>query len=128
MVQDLMDRKEIKFSESIDASTNVITGTMYSGSPSSIGPKSITIFHDNETVKDKMSKVPTPVFVVEVPRPFLYESEKAIPWDYHCNYTYRTVAIDLTGVRGITRSRCCYTSDMAEKVAPEKLLVLVNEE
>ena len=75
-----------------------------------------------------MPKVSTPILVVEVPRPFLYESQKVVPWDYYCNYTHQTVATDLTGIGGITRSRHCYAPDMAEKVAPEKLLMLVNEE
>ena len=43
-----MDRKKIEFSESNDPSINVITSTTYSGTPSSTGPKPITIFHDNE--------------------------------------------------------------------------------
>ena len=68
-----MDRKEIEFSESNDLSIDVITGTTYSGTLSSTGPKPITIFHDNEAARDEMPKVSTPVLVVEVPRPFPYE-------------------------------------------------------
>ena len=44
MVQDLMDKKEIEFSDSIDPSINVITSTTYSGTPSSTSPMPITIF------------------------------------------------------------------------------------
>ena len=73
IVQDLMDRKEIEFSESINSSINIITGTTYSGTPSSTVPMPIIIFHDNEVAKDEMPKVSTPVLVVEVPRPFPYE-------------------------------------------------------
>ena len=65
-----MDKKEIEFSESINPSINVITGTMYSKTPSSIGLRPITIFHDNETARVEMPKVSTPVLVIEVPRPF----------------------------------------------------------
>ena len=74
IVQSLMDRKEIEFSESIHPSINVITGTTYSGTPSSVGPKPITIFHDNEAARVEVPKVSILVLMVEVPRPFPYES------------------------------------------------------
>ena len=79
MVQDLMDGKEIKFSSKKEQSINVITGTTYSGTSSPNGPKPIVIFHDNLPIKDKTSKAPRPVLVVEVPRPFLYKSNKLVP-------------------------------------------------
>ena len=123
-----MDKKEIEFSKSINPSINVITGTTYSGTSSSTGPKSITIFHDNEIAITEMPKVPIPVLVVEVPRPFPYESQKVIPWDYNCNYTHQIAVNDLIGVGGLTRSGRCYAPDMVEKVALEKLSVPVNEE
>ena len=74
IVQSLMDRKEIEFSELIHLSINVITGTTYSGTPSSVGPKPITIFHDNEAARVEVPKVSILVLMVEVPRPFPYES------------------------------------------------------
>ena len=128
IVQNLMDRKEIEFSKSIDPSINVIIGTMYSKTPSSIGPKPIMIFHDNEMAKDEMPKVSMSILVVEVPRPFPYESQKVVPWDYNYNYTHQTAATDLIDVGGITRSGCCYAPDMTEKVALEKLSVPTSEE
>ena len=128
IVQDLMDRKEIEFSKSNDPSIDVITGTTYLGTLSSTGPRLITIFHDNEAARDEIPKVLTPILVIEVPRPFPYESQKTVPWDYNCNYTHQVAATDLTGVGGITRSEHCYAPDMAEKVAPEKLLVPTSEE
>ena len=54
-----MDRKEIEFSKSNDSSIDVIIGTTYSVTPSSTGPRPITIFHDNETTRDEMPKVST---------------------------------------------------------------------
>ena len=53
-------------------------GTTYSGIPSSTGPRSITIFHDNEEARNEMPKVPIPILVVEVSRPFPYESQKVV--------------------------------------------------
>ena len=69
-----MNRKEIEFSSSEGSSINVITGTTYSGTPSSTDPRPITIFHDNEAARIELHKVPIPVLVVEVPKPFPYES------------------------------------------------------
>ena len=123
IVQNLMDRKEIEFSKSNNPSIDVITGTTYSMTLLSTGPRSIIIFHDNEATRDEMPKVSTPVLVVEVPRPFPYKSQKVVPWDYNCNYTDQTTTTDLICVGGITRSRRCYAPDMIEKVTPEKLLM-----
>ena len=128
IVQNLMDRKEIEFSKSIDLFISVIIGTTYLGTPSSTGPKVTMIFHDNEAAKDEMPKVSTLVLVVEVPRPFSYESQKAVPWDYNCNYTHQTTTTDLTRVEGITRIGRCYAPDMIEKVTLEKLLIPASEE
>ena len=74
IVQNLMDKKDIEFIESIDLSINVITSTTYSKTLSSTGLMPITIFHDNETARDKLPKVSIPVLIVEVLRPFPYES------------------------------------------------------
>ena len=73
-MQNLLDRKEIVFLESNGPSINVITGTTYSGTPSSTSPRSITIFHDNEMARAEVPKVSALVLVVEVHRPFPYES------------------------------------------------------
>ena len=102
IVQDLVDRKEIEFSKSNDPSIDVITGTTYLVIVSSISPRPIIIFHDNKAARDEIPKVSTPVLVIEVPRPFPYESQKAVPWGYNCNYTHQAAATDLTGVGGIT--------------------------
>ena len=99
-----MDKKEIEFSYSEGSSINVITGTTYTRTLLSIGPKPITIFHNNEVARTELPKVSNPILVVEVPRPFPYESEKEIPWDYNFNYTHQTNVNDLTSVEGITRS------------------------
>ena len=56
----------MEFSTSIHPSINVITGTMYSRTLSSVGPRPITIFHDNEAARAKVSKVSILVLMVEV--------------------------------------------------------------
>ena len=114
-----MDKKEIEFSDAEGSSINVITGTAYLGTPSSIDHRPITIFHDNETVRTELPKVPILVLVVEISRSFPYESEKAISWDYNCNYTHQTAVNDLTGVGSITRSGRCYAPGLAKMIAPK---------
>ena len=123
-----MDRKEIEFSGLEDSSVNVITGTVYSGTPSSTGPRPITIFHDNEMAAMEVPKVQTPVLLVEVPKPFPYTSQKAVPWDYNCNYTHQTDVNDLTGVGGLSRNGRCYAPGLAEEIIPQSCPVPVDEE
>ena len=74
IVQRLMDRKEIVFSASIHLSINVITCTTYAGTLLSVDPRPISIFHDNEAARAEVPKVSTPILMVEVLRPFSYES------------------------------------------------------
>ena len=81
IVKNLMDMKEIDFSESNNPSINVITGTTYSETPSSTGPRPITIFYDNEAAIAEVPEVSTPVLMVEVPRHFSYKSQKVVPCD-----------------------------------------------
>ena len=75
----MIDGKEIEFSSKREQSIHVITGTTYSRNPSLNGSRPITIFHDNLPVKDETSEAPKLVLVVEVPRPFLYKSNKMVP-------------------------------------------------
>ena len=123
-----MDKKKIEFSDLEGPSINVIMGTTYSETPSSSGPRPIIIFHENETARTEVPKVPIPILVVEVPKAFLYESDKAIPWDYNCNYIHQIVVNDLTGVRGITQSGRCYAPSLAETIAPEQISMPISEE
>ena len=127
VVQDLMNIKEIEFSSSEGSFINVITGTTYSGTPSSTGLKPITILHDNETARTELPKIPIPVLMIEVSEPFPYKSQKAIPWD-NCNCTHQTAVNDFTGVGGLTRSGRCYAPGLAKKVILENRPVPTNEE
>ena len=121
-----MDRKEIEFFNLEDSSINV--GYMYSRVPSSTGPRPITIFHDNEAAGMELPKVLVPVLLVEVPKPFPYASQKAIPWNYDCNYTHQIAVNDLTSVGGFTRSGRCYAPSLAEEVIPKSCPVPTNKE
>ena len=77
----------------------------------------------------KLPKVPILVLLVEeIPKPFPYASQKAVPWDYNCNYTHQTTVNDLTGVGGLTRSGHCYAPGLAEEVIPKNCPVPTNKE
>ena len=101
---------------------------MYSGAPSSTGPRPITIFHDNKTVATEVPKVPTLVLLVEVPKSFPYTSQKVVPWNYNCSYTHQTDVNDLTGIGGLTRSGRCYAPGLAEEIIPQSCPVPIDEE
>ena len=127
-VQDLIDKKEIEFSSKGEHSVNMITSTTYSGNPSPNGSRPITIFHDNRPMKEETSKTPKPALVIEVPKPFLYTSNKMVPWDHHYNYANEAVAANLTGVEGITRSGRIYLPTLIDKVALEKPTIPAEKE
>ena len=124
IIQALMDKKEIEFSEKIkEKFVNVIVGEGYSNTSSSRGPKALTIYYEDEL---KVARRPTveismPKLKVEVPSSFSYKSNKVVPWKYNCNYINETTATDLTGVGGITWSGRCYSPIMTEEVVQKKV-------
>ena len=124
LVQELMDRKEMKFLKRPEE-VDVITGATYSKNPSQNGPTPLIIFYNDEPENDALLKVPKSLLIVEVPKSFPYESNKMVPWNYNCNYTHETSVDDLTSVGNMTRTGRFYGHD---KVAQEKLLTLTNEE
>ena len=101
---------------------------MYSRDPSPNGLRPITIFHDNSHVKVETFEALKPILVIEVPIPFLYTSNKAVPWDYCCNYASVTIVTNLTSVGGITRSGRVYMLTITDKVVLEKLATPVEKE
>ena len=127
MVQNLIDKKEIEFSDKGEHSIHVITGTTYSSNPSSNGFRPITIFHNNLPVKVETSETPKLILVIEVPKYFPYTSNKMIPYDYHCNYANEMVTTHLTGVEGITHSERFYLPTITDKVALKKLVILAKK-
>ena len=65
--------------------------------------------------------------MVEVLSPFPYKMDKIVPWNYNCSYLNKTVAKDLTGVEGITRSGRCYSPTMTENVVQGKMTKSAEE-
>ncbi|XP_017972264.1 PREDICTED: uncharacterized protein LOC108661074 [Theobroma cacao] len=63
---------------------------------------------------------------IEVPSPFPYKSDKAVPWNYECNIlgtassAPQASSEDLTGVGGITRSGRSYSPEIVERVGKGK--------
>ena len=131
IVQALMDKKEIEFSEKIEKkSVNVNIEEGYFNTSSSRGPKALTIYYEDEL---EVARCPTieismPKLKVEVSSPFAYKSDKAVPWNYNCSYINETAAIDLIGVGRITRSGRCYSPIMTKEVVQKKVTKLAETE
>ncbi|EOY03000.1 Uncharacterized protein TCM_017392 [Theobroma cacao] len=90
--------------------------------------KPLTIFYEpkGEFVEDKTHAK----MIIEVPKPFPYKDNKAVPWNYNCNVQVSEAkkwiaesqddAANITGVRGITRSGRCYSPEAFENLKNEK--------
>ena len=107
IVQALMDKKEIEFFEKIEEkSINVIVREGYSNTSSSGKAKALTIYYEDkpEVARRPTVEISMPKLKVEVPSPFVYKSDKAVPWNYNCSYIIEIATTDLIGVGGITWS------------------------
>ncbi|XP_017979699.1 PREDICTED: uncharacterized protein LOC108662712 [Theobroma cacao] len=132
-LQELMDSSVIEFYE--EAEENLV-GTINGDTPdevasSSFGankPKPLTIFYE-ENRSPMNDTSPTMIrsgITIEVPNPFPYKSDKAVPWNYECNILGTASSApqasyeNLTGVGGITRSGRCYSPEITERFGKGK--------
>ncbi|WRX10955.1 Retrotransposon gag domain - like 10 [Theobroma cacao] len=91
-------------------------------------PKPLTIFYEENRspMNDTSPAMIISGITIEVPSPFPYNSDKAIPWNYECNILGTASSASqasfeyLTGVGGITRSGRCYSPEIAERVGKGK--------
>ncbi|XP_017974534.1 PREDICTED: uncharacterized protein LOC108661595 [Theobroma cacao] len=124
-VQRMMDESRIEFYvEALEPAVNMMSKE--STHPRKI--KLLTIFYERrgESVEDRTHAKMT----IEVPKPFPYKDNKAVPWNYNCNVQVSNTkkliaesqndAANITGVGGITRSGCCYTLEALENLRKEK--------
>ncbi|XP_017979875.1 PREDICTED: uncharacterized protein LOC108662802 [Theobroma cacao] len=124
-VQRMIDESRIEFY--VEASKPAVN--MMSKEP--IHPRKIkplTIFYEprGESMEDRIHAKMT----IEVPKPFPYKDDKAVPWNYNCNVQVSKAgkwivesqddAANITGVGGITRSGRCYTLEALENLRKEK--------
>ncbi|XP_017985253.1 PREDICTED: uncharacterized protein LOC108663874, partial [Theobroma cacao] len=132
-LQELMDSSVIEFYE--EAEENLV-GTINGDTPAEVAsssfggnkPKPLTIFYE-ENRSPMNDTSPTMIrsgITIEVPSPFPYKSDKAVPWNYECNILGTASSAlqasfeDLTGVGGITRNGRCYSPEIAERVRKGK--------
>ncbi|EOX99283.1 Uncharacterized protein TCM_007907 [Theobroma cacao] len=132
-LQELIDLSVIEFYEEAEENlVGTINGdTSAEVASSSFGgnkPKPLTIFYE-ENRSPMNDTSPTMIrsgITIEVPSPFPYKSDKAVPWNYECNIlgtassAPQASSEDLTGVGGITRSGRCYSPEIAERVEKGK--------
>ncbi|EOY05656.1 Gag-pro-like protein [Theobroma cacao] len=128
-LQELMDSSVIEFYEEVEEN---LVGTINGDTPTEVAsssfkgnkPKPLTIFYE-ENRSPMNDTFPTMIrsgITIEVPSPFPYKSDKAVPWNYECNIlgtassSPQASLEDLTSVGGITRSGRCYSPEIAERV------------
>ncbi|EOY18289.1 Uncharacterized protein TCM_042889 [Theobroma cacao] len=124
-VQRMMDESKIEFyTEASESAVNMISKE--STHPMKIKP--LTIFYESkgEFVEDKNRAK----MIIEVPKPFPYKDNKAVPWNYNCNVQVSEAkkwiaesqddAANITGGGGITRSGRCYSPEAFENLKNEK--------
>ena len=120
MVQRMMNEGQIEFyheitptAESINMIGDETTKPLY-------GRNRPLILYGKPSSKVS-SLTPTPKLVVEVPKPFPYKSNKAIPWKYKNQVvmirelTPSTATMELSGVSHLTRSGRCYALPTQKK-------------
>ncbi|PPE01681.1 hypothetical protein GOBAR_DD01337 [Gossypium barbadense] len=79
-----------------------------------------------EAKKEKVSREVKPSLIIEVPAPFPYKNNKAVPWNYDVNIIVpegdksNVVSEGVSGVGHFTRSGRCYSP---ETVEPKKKVV-----
>ncbi|XP_017976417.1 PREDICTED: uncharacterized protein LOC108661933 [Theobroma cacao] len=124
-VQRMIDESKIEFYTEVSKSAvNMISKE--STHPMKIKP--LTIFYEpkGEFVEDKTHAK----MIIEVPKPFPYKDNKAVPWNYNCSVQVSKAekwiaesqddAVNITGVGGITRSGRCYSPKAFENLKNEK--------
>ncbi|XP_017976456.1 PREDICTED: uncharacterized protein LOC108661971 [Theobroma cacao] len=120
-----MDESRIEFyMEASKSAVNMISKE--STHPMKIKP--LTIFYEprGEFMEDRTHAK----MIIEVPKPFPYKDDKAVPWNYNCSVQVSKTekwivesqddAANITGVGGITRSGRCYSPEALENLKNEK--------
>ncbi|EOY10242.1 Uncharacterized protein TCM_025612 [Theobroma cacao] len=124
-VQRMMDESRIEFY--VEASRPAVN-MMAKDSTHPTKIKPLTIFYEQrgEFVENRTHAQMT----IEVPKPFPYKDDKAVPWNYNFNVQVLKArkwmvesqdnATNITSVGRITRSGCCYTPEALENLKKEK--------
>ncbi|EOY03805.1 Uncharacterized protein TCM_018989 [Theobroma cacao] len=120
----LTQSQSLMLNSSLKSAVNMISKE--STHPMKIKP--LTIFYEpkGEFVEDKNRAK----MIIEVPKPFPYKDNKAVPWNYNCNVQVSEAkkwiaesqddAANITAVGGITRSGRCYSPEAFENLKNEK--------
>ena len=120
MVQRMMNDGQIEFYHEITPAAESINMIRDETMKPPYGRNRPLILYGKSSPKVS-SSTPTPKLVVEVPKPFPYKSNKAIPWKYENQVvmirelTPSTTAMELLGVSHLTHRGRCYAPPIQEK-------------
>ncbi|XP_052484779.1 uncharacterized protein LOC128039893 [Gossypium raimondii] len=120
LLQDMMDNKEVKVFDSVEGAEEgeiCVSDNQLMASPYSVD-RPLVIYY--EAKKEEVSREVKPSLIIEVPAPFSYNDNKAVPWKYDVNIVVpegeKSKVMDegVSGVGHFTRSGRCYSPETVE--------------
>ncbi|KAA3483834.1 gag/pol polyprotein [Gossypium australe] len=114
LLQDMMNNREVEILDKIDGAeeNDICTSEGQSSGPPYSADRPLVIYYEakKEEVKPKM--------IIQVPSPFSYKDDRAVPWKYDVNIVApekpKVVAGDIGRVGHFARSGRCYSPERAE--------------
>ncbi|XP_052478388.1 uncharacterized protein LOC128033927 [Gossypium raimondii] len=120
LLQDMIDNKEVKVFDSVEGADEgeiCASGDQLMAFPYSVD-RPLVIYY--EVKKEEVSREVKPSLIIEVPTPFPYKDNKAVPWNYDVNIIVpegeksKVVSEGVSGVGHFTRSGRCYSPETVE--------------
>ncbi len=120
LLQDMMDNKEVKVFDSVEGAEEgeiCVSDNQSMASPYSVD-RPLVIYY--EAKKEEVSREVKPSLIIEIPAPFPYKDNKAVPWKYDVNIVVpegeksKVMNEDVSGVGHFTRSERCYSPETIE--------------
>ncbi|XP_012461631.1 uncharacterized protein LOC105781657 [Gossypium raimondii] len=120
LLQDMMDNKEVKVFDKVEGAEEgeiCVSNNQSMASPYSVD-RPLVIYY--EAKKEEVSREVKPSLIIEVPAPFSYKDNKAVPWKYDVNIVVpegeksKVMNEDVSGVGHFTRSGICYSPETVE--------------
>ncbi|XP_052489886.1 uncharacterized protein LOC105762019 [Gossypium raimondii] len=120
LLQDMMDNKEVKVFDSVERADEggiCASDDQLMAFPYSVD-RPLVIYY--EAKEEEVSREVKPSLIIEVPAPFPYKDNKAVPWNYDVNIIVpegeksKVVSECVSGVGHFTRSGRCYSPETVE--------------
>ncbi|XP_052478849.1 uncharacterized protein LOC128034124 [Gossypium raimondii] len=116
LLQDMMDNKEVKVFDRVEGAEEgeiCASDNQSMAFPYSVD-RPLVIYY--EAKKEEVGREFKPSLIIEVPTPFFYKDNKAVPWNYDVNIVVpegeksKVVSEGVSGIGHFTRSRRRYSS------------------